>query len=449
MPRPRRPRSDYPALVEQVRAAGVVGMGGAGFPTHTKLRPRLAAVIVNGAECEPLLACDRHLLERHPALILDGAVRVAQATGAAEVVLAVKRKNRALAEAFTRLDAPLPLRAVLMDDVYPSGDEFFVIRDACRTTLPPGAIPVEHGLFVSNAATFKAISDAYAGVPLTHRFVSVCGAVARPVTVEAPIGTRFGALLSAAGGSACDSPRLLEGGILMGELATSDSVVRKTTSAVVVLPDTHPAVLERTRPLSFSVKLAEHICCQCVKCTELCSRNLLGHEIEPHKAMRLVGSAHDYRELPMPSLWQCSGCGLCSLVACPFDLGVRRLILEARKALPRPPAQAGVPRHRAEAGLFLVPTPRLIQRLRLGPYNTPNVFTGALPMPAELRIPCKQHAGAPAMPVVAAGQSVQAGQLIARAPDGALGANVHAPTAGRVAAVGADIVIEVGESVSR
>ena len=188
MPRQNRNRLDFPALVEKVRAAGVVGMGGAGFPTHLKLRPRLDCVIINGAECEPLLACDQHLLRRHAPLVLDGAARVAAAAGAGEVVLAIKRKNRELAEPFDALPSPVPFRAVLMDDVYPSGDEFFVVRDACGKILPPGAIPVDHGIFVGNAATFKAVSDACAGVPLTHRLVSVCGAVHRPVTLEAPVG---------------------------------------------------------------------------------------------------------------------------------------------------------------------------------------------------------------------------------------------------------------------
>jgi Na+-translocating ferredoxin:NAD+ oxidoreductase RnfC subunit len=447
MPRRKRSAPDYSTLVEQVRAAGVVGMGGAGFPTHLKLRPRLDTVVINGAECEPLLACDQHLLRRHPALILEGAARVAETAGAGEIVLAVKKKNADLAAAFESLPSPAPLRIVRMDDVYPSGDEFFVIRAACGRVLPSGAIPVDHGIFVGNAATFKAVSDAGAGIPLTHRFVTVCGAVNRPVTVEAPIGAPFGALLAAAGGPAVGGARFLEGGVLMGELTTPQSVVRKTTSAVVVLPGDHPAILERSRPLGFSVKLAEHICCQCVKCTELCSRNLLGHAIEPHKAMRLIGSARDYRELSLPSLWQCSGCGLCSLVACPFDLGVRRLILEARKGLPRPAPQAEIPRQRAEAEMFMVPTQRLIRHLRLGSYNGPNVFAGSLPLPERLWIPCKQHAGMPARPVVEPGQDVRAGELIARAPDDALGAHVHSPAAGRVISIGDEIEISVGESV--
>ncbi len=449
MPPPKRIPPAYSTLVDAVRAAGVVGMGGAGFPTHLKLRPRLETVIINGAECEPLLACDRHLLQRHAPLVLDGAARVAAATGAGEVVLAVKKKNRELAETFASLTSSIPLRTVLMDDVYPSGDEFFVVRDACGKALPPGAIPVDHGILVGNAATFKAVSDACAGVPLTRRFVSVCGAVHRPVTLEVPVGAAFHELIAAAGGLSVPEAALLEGGVLMGELAVPDGVVKKTTAAVVALPPDHPAVLERTRPLSYSVKLAEHSCCQCVKCTELCSRNLLGHEIEPHKAMRLVGSARDYRELSMPSLWQCSGCGLCSLVACPFDLGVRRLILEARKGLPRSAPPSEVPRERPDAGLFLVPTRRLIRRLRLDTYDRPQPFGGPLPAPALLRIPCKQHVGAPAVPVVAEGQAVRAGDLLAAAPDGAVGAHVHAPAAGRVASVGAEIVIETGESVSR
>ena len=449
MPRSAQSAPTYDMLREMVMAAGVVGMGGGGFPTHLKLRPRLRSVIINGAECEPLLAADYQLIRHRAEEMLTGAVAVARAGGAAEVVIALKRKNHALAEPLQDRQRDIPLRVVLMEDVYPSGDEFFVVRDATGHILPQGAIPVEAGFFVSNAATFAAIADAIAGRPLTRRFVTICGAVAHPLTVEVPLGASFESLLPLAGGPTADPWRIIEGGVMMGQLAEPASPVTKTTSGIVVLPAGHPAVLERTRPLHYSLKIAESICCQCVKCTELCSRFLLGHEIEPHKIMRLVGPARDYRQLDSSTLFNCSGCGLCSLIACPFDLSPRRLILEARKGLSRVKAPPPPPRERIEPGLFSVSSRRLIQHLQLDAYEQPKRLERLDAFPGRLRLPLKQHAGRPAEPAVSPGEAVQAGQLIARLPADGFGANLHAPLSGKILSVGAAIEIETATAESR
>ncbi|MBN2431977.1 MAG: SLBB domain-containing protein [Acidobacteria bacterium] len=432
----------YEHLLQTIAAAGVVGLGGAGFPTHLKLRPRVKTVIINGAECEPLLRCDALLLRHYAAEVMSGAAVVAEATGAGEVVLAIKHKNSDLAALYDKQPCPVDFRVVLMDDVYPSGDEFFIIRDACGDILPARAIPVERGYLVSNAGTFRAIHDAVRGVPLTHRLVSVCGAVHRPVTVEAAVGTPLARLLAAAGGESIPAARLLTGGVMMGALAEPDDVVTKTTAAVVALPADHPAVLERVRPLRYSVRIAEHSCCQCLKCTELCSRFLIGHEIEPHKLMRLIGTERDYRFLSSETLFNCTGCGLCSLLACPFDLTPRRLILEARRRIPRPKTpDPRTPVQQRSAEFYFTPTGRLLQHLNLAIYEGPHAFGGRLEPPPKLRILLQQHAGPPAVPVVQAGQTVAAGERLAEAPAPDAGAAVHAPAAGRVTEVTARAVI--------
>jgi len=229
---------------------------------------------------------------------------------------------------------------------------------------------------------------------------------------------------------------------MMGALVSREDVVRKTTTAIVLLPSLHKAVLERTRPLGYSVKLAEQSCCQCVKCTDLCSRFVFGHDIEPHKVMRLIGSRGEYLALYSLSLFNCSGCGLCSLVACPFDLSPRRLILEARKLFPKgakPEIKQPAVRERTE--LYSVPTERLIKHLGLEAYERENSFIATMPMPRLLRVPCKQHAGVPADPVVKKGDTVEADDIIAKAPEGELSANVHSPAKGKV--VGVSDFIEI------
>ena len=425
----------FERLKDLVAAAGIVGMGGGGFPTHWKLRPDLAHVVVNGAECEPLLDCDYFTLQHHFDEVLEGAGAVAAACGRPAIHVAVKRKNASL------LLAPEPggrrrFFPVLLEDAYPSGDELFVIRAALGQVLPAGVIPAQRGIMVGNVSTFRAIARALRGEPLTRRYVSVAGAVARPGTFDVPVGVRFGDLVEACGGTTEPDCRLIEGGVLMGALASADDVVRKTTSAVIALPEGHPAVLERVRPLARSVRLAESACCQCALCSEACSRRLLGHDIAPHRIMRLVGSARDYSSYRTAPLFNCSGCGLCSLVACPFGISPRRLILEARKNLARPPASAGgEPAAPFEGVCHGVPTASVYRRLGLRRYQTAHRFAGEIPRPPSLTVPLRQHAGKIAIAVVSAGEKVEAGQLLGRpAPDGPSAA-VHAPAGGLVAAV--------------
>lgn len=430
----------YDELCRRVADAGVVGMGGGGFPTHLKFRPQLDAVLVNGAECEPLLECDYFTLKLHGEAVIRGARAVASACGATDVVLAVKRKNAALAEALAPAGG---FRAVLLDDVYPSGDELFVIRAALGRTLPQGVIPSFERIYVGNAATLKAVDDALKGVPLTRRLVTVCGAVRKPGTFDVPLGARFGNLVAACGGVRVEGARLVEGGVMMGALAAEDDVVRKTTSGIVALPPDHPAVLERLRPLAYSARVAEHACCQCARCSELCSRRFLGHDLAPHRLMRLVGARRDYRELNSPTLFNCSGCGLCSLIACPFDLTPRRLILEARRAVSRP--RGAVPPEVApppEGSCVAVPTKKLVAKLQLNAYLAPHRFAGVFPLPATLRVPLLQNAGKSSTAAVKPGERVEAGQLIGTPAEGGPSAAVHAPAAGTVETVDEAVTIQ-------
>ena len=433
--------NSFKSLVDSIASAGVVGMGGAGFPTHLKLRPELDSIIVNGAECEPLIACDVHLLKQRMAEVLSGAERVALATGAGELVLAIKEKNRPLGRMALDLSLNVKLRVVYMTDVYPSGDEFFVVRDAAARVLPARTFPVSAGLLVSNVATFKAIDDAGQGRPLTHRLVSVCGAVKEPVTVEAPIGTSFRSLIRAAGGATISNYRLLAGGVMMGSLAQESDSVTKTSAAIIVLPEDNPAVLERLRPLSYSIRAAEHTCCQCLKCTELCSRYILGHNIEPHKLMRLIGSGGNYRGLSNEMMFNCTGCGLCSLIACPFDLSPRRLIVEGRQHCKRPEKPESGPGTPPDHGkLFEISTSRLVRHLRLEQYNVENKWGGRLEAREPLRILLRQHLGGPAVPIVRSGDLVVAGQMLAGAAENTMSVPIHAPCRGTVSAVDQDSV---------
>ncbi|MGD2039665.1 MAG: SLBB domain-containing protein, partial [Anaerolineae bacterium] len=191
-------------LVTAVRAAGVVGAGGAGFPTHVKLATEVDTVIANGVECDPLLQCDQRLMETQAAEIVRGVRLAMETTGAARGILALKAEYRtareALQRAVDRKSGASDLSLLVMESRYPAGDEFVLVYEATGRLVPETGLPLHVGCLVQNVQTLFNIARAEAGVTVTHRLLTVVGAVGRPVTLWAPVGTSFREVIAWAGG---------------------------------------------------------------------------------------------------------------------------------------------------------------------------------------------------------------------------------------------------------
>src|SRR6185312_5697535 len=180
---------------------GVVGAGGAGFPTHVKAQSQVEYMIANGAECEPLIHKDAEIMKHYPAQILDGMTAMMNATGAKKGKFGVKTKNAESIEALQHnLKNPL-IDFVLLGDFYPSGDEYELVYTATGRLIPPAGIPLQVGCVVNNVETLYNVDQAMQGAPVTRKFLSVCGAVKEPKSFWVPIGTSFRDLISLAGGA--------------------------------------------------------------------------------------------------------------------------------------------------------------------------------------------------------------------------------------------------------
>ena len=188
-------------LLKKIEDAGVAGAGGAGFPTHVKLKCTPDTVIANCAECEPLIKSDKYLMEQNPEEIIEGMEAVLACTGAARGVLAVKHKNN---KAVSRLKEAIAgkerLSIYLLDNYYPAGDEQQIIYEVTGRVVPVGEIPIKVGCVVVNAQTLFHISQAVKGIPVTRRMVTIAGEVKEPMAAEVPIGTPVPYLLKLAGG---------------------------------------------------------------------------------------------------------------------------------------------------------------------------------------------------------------------------------------------------------
>lgn len=433
---------DIQDLKEVLRENGVVGAGGAGFPTYAKLDERAEIILMNCAECEPLLKLHRQLLEQHVEEILRTFDRVARIVGAKEAVIGIKREYKAALKAIDRyIDAYPAMRVQLLDSVYPMGDEVVLIYEATGRVIRPGGLPIEEGVAVFNVETIYNIYRALERkIPVVDKLVSVVGEVEHPLTIRVPVGTALQDVVSYAGEIKVKDPVFLVGGPMMGNLADEKAVVTRTTNAVIVLDKSHTLIQRKNRNPAIDLKRAASACCQCETCTSLCPRHALGHPIEPHKFMRSAAN-QDFQDTNVfLNTFFCSSCGLCENFSCPQGLAPRSLIadykLGLRKAGVKVPGDVKAAPVKKSREYRKVPEERLEARLGLTKYDVdaplqPETFWKQEDLIHKVKIPLSQHIGMPAIPVVEKGDEVKCGQCIARPAEG-LSVAIHASLDGIV-----------------
>lgn len=422
----------------KLRNAGVAGAGGAGFPAYAKLTDAADTIILNCAECEPLLKLHRQVLAEYAYEILSALEIIREATGAKDVIIALKKTYKDAINAVNSvLDKFNNFSVSYLPEVYPAGDEVVTIYETTGRIVPPGKLPIAVGVSVFNVETMLNIYNAITNdTPVTHSYVTVTGAVNKPITVKAPLGMSFKELIKVAGGTYLDDYSIISGGPMMGKLVSEIDTVTKTTTALLILPNGHPVVETRKTRVSISLKRAMGTCCQCRACTSTCSRNLLGHPIEPHVFMRTATSGVTKDLAPFLNTFFCSGCGLCELYSCPQGLSPRTLITEYKMGLrkqgvpmPEIPKEPVADKHRK---MKLVPISRLTSRLGLSKYDNPSPLNEDEIIPKKLRITYDQNIGAPAKAVVKSGDKVVKGQILASVDEKSLGLPIHSPVDGVV-----------------
>jgi len=445
---------DRKEIIEKVRDAGVVGAGGAGFPTHVKLEAKVEYVIANGAECEPLLRIDQQLMTSQANKVIKGLELVMEATGAKKGFIALKEKYK---EAIAVLTSHIPpaspagghstshIELFILDDFYPAGDEQILVYEVLKRIVPEGGIPLQVGVVANNVGTLINIADAVEGRPVTYRYLTISGAVKRPKSVKVPVGMSVGEVIKLAEPKIEDFS-VLDGGPMMGKLIEDlDSPVMKTTTGLIVLPKDHQVIMNKTLEMR-KILRRTMLCMQCTDCTELCPRYLIGHSLKPHKIMRHVGYEMRKELNDITAAFLCSECGLCNLYACPFGLSPLRVNQEIKKELTE--AKVKNPHKEApeEAHPMIeyrrVPTERIISRIGVEEYNVDAPLEKREYRTNLARISLSQHVGARSVPVVKLNDKVKVGDLIADIPRGTLGARIHASIEGKITDIGDCITIE-------
>ncbi|MBU7007114.1 4Fe-4S dicluster domain-containing protein [Phosphitispora fastidiosa] len=433
-------------LLELIETAGVVGAGGAGFPTHVKLNAGLEFLIINGAECEPLLYKDQVLLQQQTLKLVECLQLLVSVLKVPKAIIGIKKKHETLINRLKQYIKP-PIELCLLEDFYPAGDEQVLVFEATGRIIPEGGIPIQVGVAVINIETLYNVSRALEEQPVITKWVTIGGAVSKPCSLQVPLGISVGELLVDFLAVELKGMQVIDGGPMMGKLVTDfNTPVTKTTSALLVLPREHPAAVRKQEDFVKTARRAKAACIQCSYCSDSCPRQLIGHHFRPHLIMRAFGFPLTQGAY-FKDAYYCSDCGLCEIV-CPNGLSPRAINSFLKTEL----AKAKIAREQKDNGNLManpqrnyrrMPSQKVKKWLGLKVYDVPAPFRSLKMVPDRVNLPLRQHIGAAAVPVVKEGDAITTGDLIAGIPKGKLGANLYSSIDGVVSKVDSErIVIE-------
>ena len=301
-------------ITSDISDAGLVGLGGAAFPTHVKITPSdkkpVHTLIVNGCECEPYLTSDYRLMLEAPEAIVTGVLLAARSVGANRVAIGIEDNKMDAVAALRKACQGTGIQVAVLKTKYPQGSEKHLIQAVVKREVPLGGLPSDVGVAISNVATMAAVARAVIHKkPLTHRVITVTGGgITRPANVLAPIGASFRDLIDFCGGLTPDAARLVAGGPMMGfAFSDPDTPVTKGTSGLTVMSKDE-------------VKLAEETTCvRCGKCVDVCPMRLVPTKIAMASRYQDIGLSRRY------NIMACFECGSCAYT-CPAHIPLVQLI---------------------------------------------------------------------------------------------------------------------------
>ena len=312
---------DPQQISRDISAAGLVGLGGAAFPTHVKISPSdkkpIHTLIVNGCECEPYLTSDYRLMLEAPAPIVTGALLAARSVGAERIVIGIEDNKMAAVEALREAAQGTAIQVGVVKTKYPQGSEKHLIQALLKRQVPLGGLPADVGVAMSNVATMAAVARAVIHKkPLTHRVISVTGGgIANPSNVLAPIGVSFGALIDFCGGLTPDAARMVAGGPMMGfAFSNPETPVTKGAGGLTVMTADEVRAGE------------ESACVRCGKCVDVCPMNLVPTKIALASRHQDIGLSRRY------NIMACFECGSCAYT-CPAHIPLVQLIRAGKARL--------------------------------------------------------------------------------------------------------------------
>jgi electron transport complex protein RnfC len=314
LPFPRVEDLSIDEILKKIEEAGVVGLGGAGFPTHVKLRPldtKIDIFIANGAECEPFITCDYRLMLEKNKEIIFGLKLAMKVTGAKKALVGIERNKPQAIKIFKEvLKNENSIDVIALDTTYPQGAEKQLIKVLLNKEVPMGKLPLDLGITVNNMATLFAIYEAvYEGKALYEQVITVSGrGVERPANLKVRIGTPLKEIVDFCGLRSTKRVKVIVGGPMMGYAQSSlESPIIKGSSGVLVFIEDEINVFK------------DNPCIKCAKCVDVCPAKLVPTKIAQLARREKIG------ELDKFNIEGCIECGCCAYV-CPASIPLVELI---------------------------------------------------------------------------------------------------------------------------
>ena len=442
-------------FISIIRECGVVGAGGAGFPTHVKLASKAEILVVNGAECEPLLRVDQILMAEKFQEFLSSVEFVRKNLKASKAVIGLKSKYKLALQALKIPIVSYPnIELFEMGNFYPAGDEQILVYEATGRIVPEGGIPLNVGVVVLNVETVINIYEAIVNnKPVTQKYLTVTGDVRSRLTMKVPIGISIREAIERAGGTDLKEFSVINGGPMMGKIVESlDESITKTTKGLIVLSKNHRLIQTFYKDISRMLIEARTACMHCNLCTEVCPRNMIGHSIEPSKLIRIASYGKICEgNIKSTTAFLCCECRLCQY-ACVMDLQPWKLNKTLKDHLSKNGIRNPHSNEPKEVHTFReykkYPVNKLIRQLALTKYDLDAPLErGEEIKYSRVKIELKQHVGAPAVPLVEIGDEVKEGQMIGTIDEGKLGAAVHSSISGVVEKVDYNSIIITSKEV--
>jgi electron transport complex protein RnfC len=305
--------TDKESFIQALRDSGLVGLGGAGFPTHMKLKipegKTADYLVINAAECEPYITADFRQCAEHPDEIIDGIMQVMHYIGIPKALVGVEDNKPLAAEVLRNELTKLELRQNLKPDIsiqllktlYPQGAEKMLIYSMTGREVPSGGLPIDAGCVVLNVSTVRFISKYLkTGMPLVRKRITLDGSgLKMPCNVNVPIGAMIPEVIAHAGGNAEDAGKIIMGGSMMGvAIDKADASIIKHNNAILVFDKNEAEIPQETQ------------CIRCGRCIEACPMHLMPTQLD------IASRNKDLEELDTFHIMDCIECGCCTYV-CP------------------------------------------------------------------------------------------------------------------------------------
>ncbi len=433
-------------LKNLMRDFGVVGAGGAGFPSYAKLAEGADLLLINGSECEPLLYTDYVILKNELTMVLFGISTVLLHTGIPKAVLAVKEHTAKKLgfENGEKLSDKIFVK--VLPNVYPTGDEIGLIYEATKRLVKPGKLPITEGVIVYNVETMYNLGRAKKfSEPVNKKYITVGGDIKNPTVIRVPIGAKIDDIFKMLDITVEDGYTVLDGGPSMGKIVNPRThAITKTTKGILILPDDSPAVLSKKINEKMAIARAETACCQCTRCTDMCPRNLLGYPLEPHKMVRTAMGVAEIMPEMVISASLCCGCGICESLACSQGISPRAVIANYKELLAKNKLRFnGSDEYevRNERDYRMISSEKWMSTLGVTKFDKVADFGGEMNDFSRVEISLSSHIGAPSIPLVSDGDFVSSKDLIAKAQNG-LSLPQHASLSGMVTVGNGKIIID-------